>query len=97
MVPRDPLRNIYITIGIPRESATIRALVADAEETGLSLATCASTRLTDWYRLATSGSPVPWQSSCSTSATQANGRDERSEREGRAAEAAIAWMMEEEE
>ena len=49
-MPRDRSKNVYVTIGIPRDSATYAALLADSAETGLSPAQVIATRIADWYR-----------------------------------------------
>lgn len=99
-MPRDPNRNVYVTIGIPRESATYDALLADAGETGLTVPQLIATRIADWYRLLAGGS-VP------AGRTPARARQPPHPTEGitsedrdlshRAAEAAAAWATFDEE
>lgn len=46
---RDPDRNTYITVGIPKHSALLKRLRADAEATGVSVGHVLVLRASDWY------------------------------------------------
>lgn len=48
---RNPERNIYLTVGIPRASETYRKLQTDARESGVSLSKLIVLRLMDWYKI----------------------------------------------
>jgi len=48
---RDPDRNTYITVGIPKHSALLKRLQADAEATGASIGHVLVLRASDWYNM----------------------------------------------
>ena len=96
-MPRDPSRNVYVTIGIPRDSATYDALVADSAETGLTLAQLIATRIADWYRLGAGAPPIRTATRADQAATDppvAVSADRGLQ--ARAAQAAAAWAADEE-
>lgn len=56
---RDTDRYVYLYVGIPRDSETYQKLLADADETGLSVPKVLAVRIADFYRqLLTSASAV---------------------------------------
>lgn len=100
---RNRLRNLYITIGIPKDSHLYHALCADASETGLSLAQLATVRLADWYRhgaaspLSHDERAIPGQPSTTSTTTEAESSvTQEAELQRRAAAAAAAWLVDDE-
>ena len=100
---RNRLRNLYITIGIPKDSHLFHALCVDASETGLSLPQLATVRLADWYRHgATSSSThhddaLAGQPSTTSTTTEAESNmTQEAELQQRAAAAAAAWLLDDE-
>jgi hypothetical protein len=99
-VARNRLRNLYITVGIPKDSHLYHALCTDASETGLSLAQLATVRLADWYRHgATSSSTHHDDALAGQSCTPAEADSsvtQEAELQQRAAAAAAAWLLDDE-
>ncbi len=105
-MPRDRSKNVYVTIGIARASATYAALLADCHETGLTLAQLIATRLADWYRQGMAGTATgtgtPLRPSQFVGSQQPAGGSEEAnasahELQQRAAQAAAAWATFDEE
>jgi hypothetical protein len=94
-MPRDSSRNLYITIGMPRDSDTLRRLLEEVTETGIALSQIVVVRLTDYYRQRTSA-PASTQASAPSRepVTPSTGTDDL---QARAAQAAVAWAFEEDE
>jgi hypothetical protein len=101
-MPRDPNKNVYVTIGIPRDSATYAALLADCNETGLSIAQLIATRIADWYRQGVAGTGTTMRQSQlvgnqQSTSTLEEGNTPALELQQRAAQAAAAWATFDEE
>ena len=47
---RDTERNVYIYVGIPRDSETYQELLRDLKETGLTPPKLLAVRIADFYR-----------------------------------------------
>jgi hypothetical protein len=100
-MPRDFARNLYVTVGIPRESQMYQALCQEMAETGLALSQVIAVRLADYYRSGTltmRGDQEPLDTANTPLQGQAEPfvTEERTNLEARAREAAIAWAVEEE-
>jgi hypothetical protein len=98
---RDSLRNIYVTLGIPRDSQLYQSLLQEMAETGLTLSQIMVVRLADYYRFG--GIPKQREQESSTTEGDALSAEdeermtrERQNMEARAREAAAAWSFEEE-
>ena len=95
-MPRNLNKHVYVTIGLPRDSATYAALLADSNETGLSLAQLIATRIADWYRQGVAGTiastrPGPPEGIQQATASVEEASAPAHELEQRAAQAAAAW------
>ncbi len=94
-MPRDSSRNLYITIGIPRDSDTLRRLLEEVTETGVALSQVVVMRLADYYRqrtgAAASADTSPPRASPVTPFTDTD------DLQARAAQAAVAWTFDEDE
>ncbi len=100
---RNRLRNLYITVGIPKDSRLYQAFCDDASETGLSLPQLAVVRLADWYRHGAASLPthddraIPGQPSTTSTTTEAESSvTQEAELQRRAAAAAAAWLVDDE-
>ena len=100
---RNRLRNLYITIGIPKDSHLFHALCVDASETGLSLPQLATVRLADWYRHGATLSSTHHDDAlagqlCIPAAPceAENSVTQDAELQQRAAAAAAAWLLDDE-
>jgi hypothetical protein len=97
---RDRTRNIYFTVGLPRDSQTYQALQADALQTGVSMPQLLAVRITDWYRIAESSSSLPvlhgstWTGNA---AEQSHNPAMPSDLQARASAAAAAWGREDDD
>lgn len=101
-MPRNPNKHVYVTIGIPRDSTTYAALLADSNETGLSIAQLIATRIADWYRQGVAGTmastrPGPPEGLQQATASVEEAHASARELEQRAAQAAAAWATFDEE
>jgi hypothetical protein len=102
LMPRNPTKHVYVTIGLPRDSATYAALLADSNETGLSIAQLIATRIADWYRQGVAGTmtstrPGPLEGHQQATASVEEAPASARELEQRAAQAAAAWASFDEE
>ncbi|MEO9028346.1 MAG: hypothetical protein ABI413_05990, partial [Ktedonobacteraceae bacterium] len=52
---RDTDRNVYHTVGIPKDSAAYQRLMQEATESNISIPSLIALRVADWYRLTASG------------------------------------------
>ncbi|MGH2478030.1 MAG: hypothetical protein ACRDHW_00015 [Ktedonobacteraceae bacterium] len=52
---RDPDRNAYHTVGLPKDSVAYQRLLQDAAESNISIPSLIALRVADWYRLTASG------------------------------------------
>jgi hypothetical protein len=98
---RDSLRNIYVTLGIPRDSHLYQLLTEEMTETGLTLSQIMVVRLADYYRPgnnAVRGAQEPFASAGDALHREVEPavRAEQHGLEARAREAAAAWSFEEE-
>ncbi len=94
-MPRDSSRNLYITFGLPRDSDTLRRLLEEATETGVALSQVVVMRLADYYRQRTSA-----PASADTSPPRASPVTpftDTHDLQARAAQAAAAWTLLDEE
>lgn len=55
---RNPERNAYHTVGIPKDSVAYQRLVQEAAESNINIPSLIALRVADWYRLVASGTLV---------------------------------------
>jgi argininosuccinate lyase len=98
---RDATHNIYVTLGIPRDSHLYQALSEDIAETGLTRSQVMTMRLADYYRFGN----VPGRTAHESFAQMVDqrqgegihdGAEEQENLASRAREAAAAWAFDDE-
>jgi hypothetical protein len=100
-MPRDFARNLYVTVGFPRDSQTYQALLAEMAETGLALSQVIAVRLADYYRMERVPPPAVPQLAGHEEDARRNEAETAQEHEqqalaSRAREAAAAWAFDDE-
>ncbi|MGB8343649.1 MAG: hypothetical protein WCD86_02135 [Ktedonobacteraceae bacterium] len=98
-MPRDASRNLYITIGIPRDSRMYQRLAEEATETGLALSQVIAIRLADYYHVGPdlrSPTSLPSEQRAEVEDDAPVLAHETRDLEARAAQAAAAWAADEE-
>jgi hypothetical protein len=94
---RDPDRNAYYTIGLPKNSAAYQRLLQDAAESNITIPSLIALRVADWYRLTASGALAQTSAGSATGAPETESeRDEhvsqQTQAKANAEAAADAWL-----
>jgi uncharacterized lipoprotein YmbA len=100
-MPRDFVRNLYVTVGIPRNSHLYQALIEDMTETGLALSQVLAVRVADYYRyggipVQKKQEPLVTEENAPQGAAEPIATQKQQGLEARAREAAAAWAFAEE-
>lgn len=91
---RDPDRNAYHTVGLPKDSVAYQRLVQEAAESNISVPSLIALRVADWYRLTASGTlALASGQGSGVSAPEAEREEQATQQaQANAEAAAAAWL-----